>query len=116
MLAVVARAVVELGEGRDDIPPEAVLGQDSGFAPYLPHARDDTSGTCDEVPCRWAVASDTAAILMFDSQSDAQRFVDASDGDARRSGWMAVVFAADGLDDERRDELVGGLGGLYTSD
>ncbi|QGQ18842.1 hypothetical protein GC089_05785 [Cellulomonas sp. JZ18] len=114
-LGVAVWGVGTLLEGRDDIPQETVLREDSVFAPYLPNARDITSSTCDDVSCRWAVAADTADLLMFRSQDDAQAFVDASVQDARRSGRIAVVFTSDALTARQRDEVVGGLDGLHTS-
>lgn len=115
VLGVAAWGVGTLLEGRDDIPQDTVLAEDSAFAPYLPNARDTTSSACDDVPCRWAVTADTADVLMFGSQDDAQAFVDASTQDARRSGWIAVVFTSDALTGQQRDEVVGVLDGLHTS-
>lgn len=116
VLALAVWGAVEVAEGRDDIPQEAVLGEGSGFAPYLPGARDATADTCTDVPCRWAVTSDTADLLMFETEEQAQQFTEEHEGDVRRSGWIAVVLAPDTLTPQQQDELVAALDGLHTSD
>lgn len=115
VLGVVSVLVLLLGgyagcvralENRDGIPASYALDIES-FAPgVMPSSRETTEQTCTEdLPCRWAVTSDTAVVMMFTSQKDACQAAHTLPGTLRHD-WLAVQFTPGALSVEERANLL----------
>jgi hypothetical protein len=119
LIAVLAGAAVAFGtaiwDTRDEIPQSTFLPHEEGDPFLLPGARDATSATCtDDVPCRWAVEADTATVMMFDSQDDAEAASNQLP-DARRSNWIVVRFEPGMLTRAEQQEFMAYVEGFHTS-
>ncbi|WP_336723682.1 hypothetical protein [Cellulosimicrobium cellulans] len=115
LVAAAVAFVIALWDTRDEIPQSTFLPNEEGDPFLLPGAHDATSTTCtDAVPCRWAVEADTATVMMFDSQDDAEAA--ANDlPDARRSNWIVVQFEPGVLTGAEQHEFMSYVEGFHTS-
>ncbi len=81
----------------------------------MPGAHDATADVCNEdLPCRWAVRSETSTVLMFAGQDDAKEAVNALP-DALRSSWIVVQFAPEALSSAQKDDFMRSVNGIYVS-
>lgn len=93
-------------ERRDDIPADWAVELGALNPELMPDPVETTDQTCTEdLPCRWAVTSDTAVIMMFDDQRAACRAADRLPGTVRRS-WLAVQFTPGALTAQERADLL----------
>jgi hypothetical protein len=119
LVAVIAAAVwlvATTWETRDEIPQDAFLPNAEGDPFLMPGAHDATADVCDkDLPCRWAVRSETSTVVMFADQDDAKKAGNALP-DARRSNWIVVQFAPGVLSSAEKDEFMRGVDGIYHSD
>lgn len=116
LVAVTAWLLTVTWDTRDEIPQSSFLPSDEGDPFLLPGAHDATDTVCTaDVPCRWAVDSVTATVMMFDDKSDATAAATRLP-DSRQSNWIVVRFARDALDSGQKEDLMDSVNGLYTSD
>lgn len=116
LIAAAAWLVAATWETRDEIPQDAFLPNAEGDPFLMPGAHDVTADVCnEELPCRWAVRSETSTVVMFADQDDAKKAVNALP-DARRSNWIVVQFAPEALSSAEKDEFMRGVDGIYHSD
>ncbi|WP_127842786.1 hypothetical protein [Actinomyces wuliandei] len=72
----------------------------------MPDPEETTAQTCvDDLPCRWAVTSDTAVVMMFDDQDDACRAADSLPATVRQD-QVVVQFTPDSLGALQRADLL----------
>ncbi|WP_147392905.1 hypothetical protein [Actinomyces sp. 2119] len=115
VLGVVSVLVLLLGgfvacavamERRDDIPASWAVFLGSYGSEVFPDPVETTEQTCTEdLPCRWAVTSDTAVVMMFDDQRDACRAADTLPRTVRHD-WLAVQFTPGALSVQQRADLL----------
>jgi hypothetical protein len=116
LIAALVWLVAATWETRDEIPQDAFLPNAEGDPFLMPGAHGATADVCNEdLPCRWAVRSETSTVLMFADQDDAKKAVNALP-DARRSNWIVVQFAPEELSSGEKDEFMRGVDGIYVSD
>ncbi|RJF40969.1 hypothetical protein D4740_10605 [Actinomyces sp. 2119] len=93
-------------ELRDDIPASWAVELGTLNPELFPAPVDTTAQTCTEdLPCRWAVTSDTAVVMMFTSQKDACQAAHTLPGTLRHD-WLAVQFTPGALSVEERANLL----------
>lgn len=116
LIAALVWLVASTWETRDEIPQEAFLPNAEGDPFLMPGAHDATADVCNEdLPCRWAVRSETSTVVMFADQDDAEKAVSALP-DARRSNWIVVQFVPEALSSAQKDEFMRGVNGIWASD
>ncbi|RJF40968.1 hypothetical protein D4740_10600 [Actinomyces sp. 2119] len=72
----------------------------------MPHTRDTTTQTCTEdLPCRWALTSDTAVVMMFNDNPAACHAADPLP-DAYWRDQVAVRLTPGALTQEQQDDLL----------
>ncbi|WP_127842788.1 hypothetical protein [Actinomyces wuliandei] len=93
-------------ERRDDIPVDWAIFLGSYDSEVFPDPVETTERTCvDDLPCRWAVTSDTAVVMMFDDQAEACRAAETLPHTVRHD-WLAVQFTPGTLSVEQRTDLL----------
>ncbi|AYD90384.1 hypothetical protein D5R93_10920 [Actinomyces lilanjuaniae] len=91
---------------RDDGLADWAVGLEAFNPELMPNARETTEQTCTEdLPCRCAVTSDTAVVMMFDDQRDACRAVDILTGTVRQD-QVVVAFIPGSLGAQLRADLL----------
>ncbi|MDR0960103.1 MAG: hypothetical protein LBM23_07100 [Propionibacteriaceae bacterium] len=116
LTAAIVWLIVITWETRDEIPQSAFLPDAQGDPYMMPGAHDATEQVCtEEIPCRWAVISDTSTVMMFDDEDDAER-VTADIPGARRSNWIVVDFSPGLLAPSSEDSFMQRVDGLNHSD
>ncbi|AYD90385.1 hypothetical protein D5R93_10925 [Actinomyces lilanjuaniae] len=102
-------------ERRDDIPADWAIFLGSYDSEVFPDPVETTEQTCTEdLPCRWAVTSDTAVVMMFDDQRDACRAADTLPRTVRHD-WLAVQFTPGALSVQQRADLLLHFDSYYRS-
>ncbi|WP_119836908.1 hypothetical protein [Actinomyces sp. 2119] len=93
-------------ENRDGIPADWAIFLGSYDSEVFPDPVETTEQTCTEdLPCRWAVTSDTAVVMMFDDQRDACRAAQTLPATVRQD-WIAVRFTPGALTVKQRNDLM----------
>lgn len=109
-------AYIFLWDPRRSIPQEEFLPR-AGQDPYLmPAAKDATSSVCtDQLPCRWAVSSETATVMMFDDKDEARAATTALP-DSHQSSWLVVRFEPGRLSSQEQKDFMRGVDGIFHSE